>query len=67
MENSGIPLTFVGYKRSDKYTTYDNFWKSEEFSLLNLEGQLHKELRGLVAKAFYQDLCKACSIHGNEI
>ena len=47
-----IPLTFVGYKRSDKYATYDNFWKSEEFSLLNLEGQLHKELRGLVAKAF---------------
>ena len=45
-------ITFVGYKRSDKYATYDNFWKSEEFSLLNLEGQLHKELRGLVAKAF---------------
>ena len=37
MENSDIPLTFVGYKRSDKYNTYDNFWKSEEFSLLNLE------------------------------
>ena len=52
LESSDIPLTFVGYKRSDKYATYDNFWKSEEFSLLNLEGQLHKELRGLVAKAF---------------
>jgi len=52
VENSDIPLTFVGYKRSDKYSAYDNFWKSEEFSLLNLEGQLHKELRGLVAKAF---------------
>ena len=52
LEGTDIPLTFVGYKRSDKYVTYDNFWKSEEFSLLNLEGQLHKELRGLVAKAF---------------
>jgi len=52
LEGTEIPLTFVGYKRSDKYATYDNFWKSEEFSLLNLEGQLHKELRGLVAKAF---------------
>jgi Cytochrome P450 len=52
LSGTDIPLTFVGYKRSDKYATYDNFWKSEEFSLLNLEGQLHKELRGLVAKAF---------------
>ena len=52
LEDTDIPLTFVGYKRSDKYATYDNFWKSEKFSLLNLEGQLHKELRGLVAKAF---------------
>ena len=52
LEGTDIPLTFVGYKRSDKYATYDNFWKSEKFSLLNLEGQLHKELRGLVAKAF---------------
>ena len=52
LSGTDIPLTFVGYKRSEKYATYDNFWKSEEFSLLNLEGQLHKELRGLVAKAF---------------
>ncbi len=28
------------------------FWKTENFSLLNLEGQLHGDLRGLVAKAF---------------
>ena len=52
IENPDLPLTYVGYKRSEKYAEYDNFWKSEEFSLLNLEGQLHKELRGLVAKAF---------------
>ena len=51
-DNSTKPLTYVGYKRADKYATYDNFWKSEEFSLLNLEGELHGELRGLVAKAF---------------
>ena len=51
-DNSVKPLTYVGYKRADKYATYDNFWKSEEFSLLNLEGELHGELRGLVAKAF---------------
>ena len=50
--DSSKPLTYVGYKRADKYATYDYFWKSEEFSLLNLEGQLHGELRGLVAKAF---------------
>ena len=52
IEQSNLPLTFVGYKRSDKYANYENFWKSEEFSLLNLEGQLHKDLRSLVAKAF---------------
>lgn len=51
-DNAVKPLTYVGYKRADKYATYDNFWKSEEFSLLNLEGELHGELRGLVAKAF---------------
>ena len=51
-DNTTKPLTYVGYKRADKYATYDNFWKSEEFSLLNLEGELHGELRGLVAKAF---------------
>ena len=31
---------------------YEYFWKTEEFSLLNLEGQLHGDLRKLVAKAF---------------
>ena len=31
---------------------YDYFWKTEEFNLLNLEGNIHDELRGLVAKAF---------------
>ena len=31
---------------------YEYFWKTEEFSLLNLEGQLHSDLRNLVAKAF---------------
>ena len=52
VESSKVPLTYVGYKRSEKYESYDYFWKSEQFSLLNLEGELHKELRGLVAKAF---------------
>jgi len=32
--------------------SYPYFWQTEEFSLLNLEGQLHGDLRGLVAKAF---------------
>jgi unspecific monooxygenase len=31
---------------------YEFFWKTEEFNLLNLEGIIHSELRGLVAKAF---------------
>jgi|TARA_X000000368_G_scaffold198884_1_gene157016 cytochrome P450 len=52
IESSNVPLTYVGYKRSEKYESYDFFWKSEQFSLLNLEGELHKGLRGLVAKAF---------------
>ena len=52
VESSNVPLTYVGYKRSEKYESYDYFWKSEQFSLLNLEGSMHKELRGLVAKAF---------------
>jgi len=52
IENQEIPITSTAYKRSNQFGTYENFWKSEEFSLLNLEGQLHKELRGLVAKAF---------------
>ena len=45
VESSKVPLTYVGYKRSEKYEAYDYFWKSEQFSLLNLEGELHKELR----------------------
>ena len=28
--DSSKPLTYVGYKRADKYATYDYFWKSEE-------------------------------------
>ncbi|SVD92746.1 uncharacterized protein METZ01_LOCUS445600, partial [marine metagenome] len=44
-DSSTKPLTYVGYKRADKYATYPYFWKSEEFSLLNLEGELHAELR----------------------
>ncbi|GIR94609.1 MAG: hypothetical protein CM15mP96_2670 [Gammaproteobacteria bacterium] len=36
---------------SDK-DNYEYFWRTKEFSLLNLEGQLHGDLRGLVAKAF---------------
>jgi cytochrome P450 len=52
VQSSNVPLTYVGYKRSEKYESYDYFWKSEQFSLLNLEGELHNELRGLVAKAF---------------
>ena len=52
VQSSKVPLTYVWYKRSEKYESYDYFWKSEQFSLLNLEGELHKELRGLVAKAF---------------
>jgi len=31
---------------------YEFFWRTEEFNLLNLEGTIHSELRGLVAKAF---------------
>ena len=31
---------------------HEYFWRTENFSLLNLEGQLHSDLRGLVAKAF---------------
>ena len=52
INNQVIPITSTAYKRSNQFGIYENFWKSEEFSLLNLEGQLHKELRGLVAKAF---------------
>ena len=31
---------------------HEYFWRTESFSLLNLEGQIHSDLRGLVAKAF---------------
>ena len=37
-------------QKNMNHTTF--FWKSEQFSLLNLEGELNKGLRGLVAKAF---------------
>ena len=39
-------------KTSESGENYPYFWKTEEFSLLNLEGELHGDLRGLVAKAF---------------
>lgn len=39
-------------KTNESGGDYPYFWKTEEFSLLNLEGQLHGDLRGLVAKAF---------------
>ena len=39
-------------KTNESAENYPYFWKTEEFSLLNLEGQLHGDLRGLVAKAF---------------
>lgn len=35
-----------------KKEDFEYFYKTEEFSLLNLEGQLHGDLRNLVAKAF---------------
>ena len=52
--SSSEPEDYV--KDSDKKLInpkdYDYFWKTEEFNLLNLEGNIHDELRGLVAKAF---------------
>ena len=52
--SSSEPEDYV--KGSDKKLInpkdYDYFWKTEEFNLLNLEGNIHDELRGLVAKAF---------------
>ena len=52
--SSSEPENYV--KDSDKKLInpkdYDYFWKTEEFNLLNLEGNIHDELRGLVAKAF---------------
>ena len=52
--SSSEPEDYV--KDSDKKLInpkdYDYFRKTEEFNLLNLEGNIHDELRGLVAKAF---------------
>ena len=46
----------VNYQRKEKVIVdkkdYEFFWRTEEFNLLNLEGTIHSELRGLVAKAF---------------
>ena len=51
--SSSEPEDSNTFKKSDESSeNYPYFWKTEEFSLLNLEGQLHGDLRGLVAKAF---------------
>jgi unspecific monooxygenase len=51
--SSSEPEDSNTFKRSEESSeSYPYFWKTEEFSLLNLEGQLHGDLRGLVAKAF---------------
>ena len=51
--SSSEPENSNTFKRSNEsWENYPYFWKTEEFSLLNLEGQLHGDLRGLVAKAF---------------
>jgi len=51
--SSSEPENSNTFKRSNESSeNYPYFWKTEEFSLLNLEGQLHGDLRGLVAKAF---------------
>ena len=51
--SSSEPEDSNTFKRSDESSeNYPYFWRTEEFSLLNLEGQLHGDLRGLVAKAF---------------
>ena len=51
--SSSEPEDSNTFKRSNESSeNYPYFWKTEEFSLLNLEGQLHGDLRGLVAKAF---------------
>jgi cytochrome P450 len=50
---------------------YEYFWKTEEFNLLNLEGEIHSDLRGLVAKAFsnreVQDLRPFMEKKSNEL
>src|SRR5210317_155503 len=51
--SSSEPTDFNARNKTDEANnTYPYFWQTEEFSLLNLEGQLHGDLRGLVAKAF---------------
>jgi len=51
--SSSEPTDFNATNKTDEANnTYPYFWQTEEFSLLNLEGQLHGDLRGLVAKAF---------------
>jgi unspecific monooxygenase len=51
--SSSEPEDSNTFKRSNESSeNYPYFWKTEEFSLLNLEGHLHGDLRGLVAKAF---------------
>ena len=51
--SSSEPEDSNTFKRSNESSeNYPYFLKTEEFSLLNLEGQLHGDLRGLVAKAF---------------
>tara|TARA_B100000902_G_scaffold307140_1_gene295970 strand:- start:499 stop:1698 length:1200 start_codon:yes stop_codon:yes gene_type:complete len=50
---SAKPADIEGDREWDgRKKAYDYFGKTEEFSLLNLEGSAHNELRGLVAKAF---------------
>jgi len=71
--SSSEPENYV--KDSDKKLInpkdYDYFWKTEEFNLLNLEGNIHDELRGLVAKAFLnrqvQELRPFMEIKSNEL
>ena len=51
--SSSEPADLHTFKKTNESgENYPYFWKTEEFSLLNLEGQLHGDLRGLVAKAF---------------
>ena len=50
---SAKPENLEGDREWDgRKKAYDYFGRTEEFSLLNLEGSAHNELRGLVAKAF---------------
>tara|TARA_B100001250_G_C19753588_1_gene769002 strand:+ start:206 stop:1405 length:1200 start_codon:yes stop_codon:yes gene_type:complete len=50
---SAKPANLEGDREWDsRKKAYDYFGRTEEFSLLNLEGAAHNELRGLVAKAF---------------